>query len=118
MILMKRDLQLKGDIYLPQIVSAYIDGRINARTIHNAKLIDKIQNSEIYNRILSEKYSSLKGMEKSEIIISLLSTLINTQFRYCDYDMMDRLNEEIEIDFDTLSQEFLDFVNRIWYDYK
>ena len=113
MILMKRDLQLKGDIYLPQIVSAYIDGRINARTIHNAKLIDKIQNSEIYNRILSEKYSSLKGMEKSEIIISLLSTLINTQFRYCDYDMMDRLNEEIEIDFDTLSQEFLDFVNRI-----
>ena len=113
LILMKRDLQLKGDVYLPQIVSAYIDGRINARTIHNAKLIDKIQNSEIYNRILSEKYSSLKGMEKSEIIISLLSTLINTQFRYCDYDMMDRLNEEIEIDFDTLSQEFLDFVNRI-----
>lgn len=113
MILMKRALQIKGDIYLPQILSAGIDGRINARTIHNSKLIDKIVSSEVYSQILSQKYSALQGMEKSEIIISILSTLLNTQFLYCDYDMRNKLGQEINVDFDILSQEFLDFVNRI-----
>ena len=113
MILMKHALQLRGDIYLPQILSGGISGRINARTIHNSKLLDKITESEVYKNIIKEKYSSLSGMGKSDIIISLLSMLINTQFTSCDYDLQEQLGQDIEVDFDMLSQEFLHFANQI-----
>lgn len=113
MILMKRALQLRGDIYLPQIISASICGRINSRTIHNSKLLEKIQTSEMYRQLLSKKYRTLSKMEKSDIIISTLSTLINTQFLYCDYDMDDMLGQEIEIDFDILCQEYMSFVAQV-----
>lgn len=113
MILMKRVLEIRGDIYLPQILSADISGRINARTIHNSKLLEKITSSEAYDRMIKDKYSTLNGMGKSDVIISLLSTLINTQFTYCDYDIQEKFGQEIEVDFDTLSQEFLSFVNQI-----
>lgn len=113
LILMKRALEFKGDIYLPQIVSAGISGRINSRTIHNSRLLDKIQSSESYQSLIEKKYSTLNGMGKSDVIISLLSTLINTQFTYCDYDLEDKYTKEIEIDFDKLSQEFLSFISEI-----
>lgn len=113
MILMKRALQMKGDIYLPQIISASICGRINSRTIHNQRLLEKIQTSEMFNTLISKKYATLKRMEKADVIIATLSTLINTQFLYCDYDMDDMLGQEIEIDFDILSQEYLSFVAQV-----
>lgn len=113
MILMKHSLQLRGDIYLPQIISGGISGRINARTIHNSKLLDKIVQSEVYQTIIHEKYSSLEGMGKADVIISQLSMLINTQFTYCDYDLQERLGTDIEVDFDILAQEFLHFANQI-----
>lgn len=113
MILMKRALQIKGDIFLPQIISADVSGRINSRTIHNSKLLSKIENSEPYKQLVKDKYSTLQGMGKSDIIIQLLSSLINTQFTVCDYDLKDRFGEEINIDFDMLSQEYLDFINQI-----
>ena len=113
MILMKRALQIRGDIWLPQIISGGISGKINARTIHNAKLIEKIQNSEVYQDLVKNKYSTLQSMGKSDAIIGLLSTLLNTQFTYCDFDMFDKYKQDIEVDFDQLAQEFLDFVNMI-----
>ena len=113
MILMKRTLQIRGDVWMPQIISAGISGKINARTIHNAKLIEKIQNSELYQDLVQTKYSTLQSMGKSDVIIGLLSTLLNTQFTYCDFDMFDKYKQDIEADFDQLAQEFLDFVNMI-----
>ena len=55
----------------------------------------------------------LYGMGKSDIIINLLSALINTEFLYCDYDVQEKLGKPIEINFDALCQEFLNFVNQI-----
>lgn len=113
MILMKKALELNGDIWIPQILSADIEGRINARTIHNTKMIDKVESSEAYQRMLNDKYAALKGMNKQNIIINLLSTLLNTQFLYCDYDTQDMNGTIIEPDFDQLCQEFLDFINLV-----
>ena len=113
MILMKKALELNGDLWLPQILSADIEGRINARTIHNTKLIDKVEASEAYNKMLTDKYSALKGMNKQNIILNLLSTLLNTQFKYCDYDTQEINGTVIEPDFDQLCQEFIDFINII-----
>lgn len=112
MILMKRALEMNGDIWLSQIVSADIEGRINARTIHNTKMIEKVENSETYKKMIDDKYAALKGMNKQNIIINILSTLLNTQFKYCEYDN-DNNGQLIEPDFDQLCQEFLDFINLI-----
>lgn len=113
MILLKKELELRGCVYLNQIISANINGRVNTRTIRNSKFIDKIQSST-YKKLVENKYPKLQsGGKNSDIIISLLSTLINTQFTFVDYDNPDMLGEEIEVNLDVLSQEFLDFVNRI-----
>jgi len=113
MILMKKALEMNGDIWLPQILSADIEGRINARTIHNNKLIEKIESSETYQRMLDDKYVAIKGMNKQNLILNILSTLLNTQFTYCDYEIQDRNGQPIKPDFDQLGQEFLDFINLI-----
>ena len=52
-------------------------------------------------------------MGKGDLIINILSTLINTEFTYVDYDNPELTGEPIEMDLDILSQEFLDFVNQI-----
>jgi hypothetical protein len=113
MILMKKALEINGSIWIPQILSADIEGRINARTIHNTKMIEKVENSEAYQKMLNDKYAALKGLNKQNVIINLLSTLLNTQFTYCDYDMQDLNGKPIEPDFDQLCQEFIDFINLI-----
>ena len=110
---MKKALEMNGDIWLPQILSADIEGRINARTIHNNKLIEKIESSETYQRMLDDKYVAIKGMNKQNLILNILSTLLNTQFTYCDYEIQDRNGQPIKPDFDQLGQEFLDFINLI-----
>ena len=113
MILMKKALEMNGAIWIPQILSADIEGRINARTIHNTKLIEKVESSEAYQKMLNDKYAALKGMNKQNIIINLLSTLLNTQFNYCDYDMQDMNGQPIKPDFDQLCKEFINFINII-----
>ena len=104
---------MTGAIWIPQILSADIEGRINARTIHNTKLIEKVESSESYQKMLNDKYAALKGMNKQNIIINLLSTLLNTQFNYCDYDTQDLNGTPIKPDFDQLCQEFINFINII-----
>lgn len=113
MILMKRVLEAREDVYLPQIISANINGKINSRTIHNSKFLTRIQQSSVYKNLVKNKYSTLAGIGKSDIIINLLSVLINTSFTYCDYDVMEDTGKTIEINADYLSQEFLDFINQI-----
>lgn len=113
MILLKKELRLRGNIYLDQIISANIDGRINVRTIHNSKFLEKVQTSAIYTNLIENKYSNLEKAGKGDIIINLLSSLINTHFTIVDYDNPDLLGEQLEINLDILSQEFLDFINRI-----
>ena len=113
MILMKKALELNGHVWLPQILSADIVGRINARTIHNSKMIEKVESSEAYQKLLNDKYAALQGMNKQNIIINMLSTLLNTQFKYCDYDTQDLNGQIIKPDFDQLCEEFINFIGII-----
>lgn len=113
MILMKRKLEFSGYRYLNQIITAKVEGRINSRTIHNAKFIEKVENSAIYQNIRNEKFKTINDLGKGDLIINILSTLVNTQFTYIDYDNPDLNGKVIEMDLDVLSQEFLDFVNQI-----
>ena len=113
MIIMKRKLAARGHYILSQLISANINGRINTRGIHNSKYNENIRNSPTFKNLIDEKYPSIGASNKDEKIIGILSTLINTQFLLVDYDAKDHMNQPIEPNYDTLTQEFLDFVNNI-----
>jgi hypothetical protein len=113
MILMKRRLAYNGFIFLSQIISANVDGRINNRMIHNNKMLDRTRNTDTYKNIVDQKYEVLRNSGKEDTVLALLSTLLNTSFLFVDYDEKDKLGQKIFMDYDSLSQEFLDFVNSI-----
>ena len=113
MVLMKRRLAYNGYIYLSQLISANIVGRVNTRLIHNNRVIERVRKSKTYKNLVDNKYPMLKKAGKEDLILSILSTLINTDFIFCDYDEPEKLGQPIYIDFDALAQEFLDFVNQI-----
>ena len=112
-ILLKKRLQYHGYIYLPQILTANIEGKLNTRTIRNNKFLTKVESSDVYQRLIKDKYSSLEDIGKPSLILNLLSTLLNTPFSFVDYHHLDKLGVTIEIDQDKVSDEFLHFINEI-----
>ena len=112
MILLKKKLQILGNIYLPQILSANIT-KLNSRTIQNSKFLSKIENSSTYQVLIKEKFNTLEELNKSNLILKILSTAINSTFTYVDYDNKDKLNQQIEINEDVLSDEILSLLNQI-----
>ena len=112
LIMLKKRLEYQGYVYLPQILSANIESRLNTRTIQNNKFLKKIQTSSIYQSITTDKYSTLEDIDKSNLILNLLSTIINTTFTFVDYDHQDKLGEPIIINQDVVSDEFLNFLNQ------
>ena len=61
---------------------------------------------------MEKKYSALKD-EKNSPVIALLSRIINTNWTIVDYDIPEHLGEPFELNNDTLSEEFLRFVDNI-----
>jgi hypothetical protein len=113
LILLKKRLRLQGMMYLPDILTSNIDGRLNARTIRNDKFLSKIEQTPLYRSIVDNKYSVLDDINKGDLIIGLLSTLINTKFTIVDYDNEDKLGETIEVNQDAISDEFLNYLNQL-----
>ena len=113
LIMLKKRLQYQNFIYLPQILTANIESRLNSRTIRNDKFLTKIETSAIYQSIISDKYSTLSDINKSDLILNLLSTLINTTFTFVDYDRQDMLGKPIEVNQDMVSDEFLNYLNQL-----
>jgi hypothetical protein len=113
LVLLKRKLQFQGLVYLPQIITGNVD-KLNKRVIQNAKFLSKIENSTIYQSLVNEKFSTLEELNKSNMILGLLSTIINTKFTIVDYDNPDKIGESLEIlNPDILSDEFLHFLNQL-----
>ena len=113
LIMLKKRLQYQGFIYFPQILTANMEGRLNSRTIRNDKFLTKIETSSIYQSIITDKYSTLIDVDKSDLILNLLSTIINTTFTFVDYDRPDMLGQTIELNQDVVSDEFLNFLNQL-----
>ena len=113
MIIMKKMLEAKGNLYMNQLITANVKGKSSARIIRNSKFLEKVMTSSIYEELMEKKYSSLVDEKGNSPVITLLSKLINTNWTFVDYDMKDKLGEDIELDNDVLSDEFLKFVNNI-----
>lgn len=113
LLLLKRRLQAQGAKYLPQILTGNIIGKLNTRTIQNTKFLIKIENSVVYQTLIKDKFSTLDELNKSNLILNLLSTILNTSFVKVDYDNPDELGKIIEINPDVVSDEFLNFINQL-----
>ena len=95
------------------ILTANIDGKLNSRTIRNDKFLTKIQTSDIYQSIMTNKYSILHDIGKDDLILKILSRMINTKFTVVNYDHPEQLGETIEVNQDIISEEFLNFLNQL-----
>jgi len=113
LILLKRKLQIQGNTYLPQVLTSNIEGKLNTRTIQNTKFLMKIENSSIYQSLMQDKFSTLEELKKSNLILNLLSTILNTTFTCVDYDNRDKLGTTLDINSDMISDEFLNFLNQL-----
>ena len=113
MIIMKKMLEAKGNLYMNQLITANVKGKSSARIIRNSKFLDKVMTSSIYEELMKEKYPSLIDEKNNSPVITLLSRLINTNWLCVDYDMQDKFGVDLELDNEILSAEFLKFVNNI-----
>jgi hypothetical protein len=113
LILLKLRLQLQGNVYLPQILTGNIQSKLNTRTIQNTKFLMKIENSSIYQTLMKDKFFTLDELKKSNLILNLLSTVLNTTFTFVDYNSPEILGDKIEINSDIVSDEFLNFLNQL-----
>ena len=76
LVIMKHTLEAKGCIYLNQVITANIAGKINTRTIRNTKYLTKVRESSVHKNTLKKKYRDLinariDGMSYKEIASKL-----------------------------------------------
>lgn len=114
LIYMKKILMLYKMPLLAQICTSNICGKYKDSIIKNAKLIERITSSNIYQQIIKKKYSYVFELQsKEDPILKMLSNIIN-----CSYEFVD-MNEEIngykltDIDMDDIVNEFLQFLSII-----
>jgi len=112
-VIMKKRLQMQNYVFLPQLLTANIDSKLNSRTIRNDKFLSKIKTSSIYQTLISDKYCTLEDADKGDLILNILSTLINTTFTFVDYEHPEVLGQAIEVNQDMISEEYLNFLNQL-----
>lgn len=97
---------------LPYLLTGNVTDKINTRIIRNNKFIAKIEENDMYQELIREKYQLLESI-KPDIILSLLSSVINTRFTYVTYENQELLGTEITYSEDKISDELLFFMDMI-----
>ena len=109
LLILKKYLQLSGQEWLPQICTAILRGKYKENVIKNCKFVEKYKTSSLYQEI-SDKFKYAREVANEDPVITMLSTMINSQFTWVD------MNEEIDGDviddlpMDPLITEFLEFM--------
>lgn len=112
-IILKKRLLFQNYVYLPHILTANIDGRLCTRTIQNNKFTYKIQTSSLYMQMVNDKFDTLEDIGKSNLILAILSTILNSSFTLVDYERPDLYGKKLELNDDLVSEEFLSYINQI-----
>lgn len=94
---------------LPYMLTANVSDKVSTRTIRNNKFLAKLESTEDYQRLLHGKYRYVEEI-KPGYINSLLSSFINTEFRYVIAEAPMLLNEPIVYNEDKISDEILYFL--------
>lgn len=115
MVLLKRRLMYDKYIYLPQLISGNIDGKVNTRDIRNSKFINELESDPLYQELKNDTFKYVSAMQtNTDFMTSLLSPFINSKFTFVDYDVPYKIGEEIEIlNQYILKKEMSSFLNEI-----
>ena len=97
---------------LPYILTGNVTERVNTRVIRNQKFSSKIEESYLYLKLINEKYRYLNSIRQN-IILQLLSTMINTNFAYVTYENDQLTGKQIHYSDDQISDELMFFLNSI-----
>lgn len=97
---------------LPYILTGNIANKISTRTIRNNKFLSKLESSELYIKLTTQKYRRLEQIQPN-FIKSLISSFINTRFTYCAYEAPELLGTPIEYSEDKTADELLVFLDSI-----
>lgn len=107
LIYMKKYLQLRGMTLVPQLCTARVRGRYNESTIKNAKFIEKITTSSVWNNIIQKRFTYIGELNpKEHPIIKRLSSFVNSTFEFVDYNGPDDGLVCEEINQDQIISEF------------
>ena len=99
LVIMKKFLQMKGMVFIPQICTARANGNFRENTIKNIKFNESYENSALNKEILSGKFRYINDLgTKDHPLKKELSTIINSQFTWVDFDP--RINGIVENDID------------------
>lgn len=114
LLYMKKFLELKGMVILPQICTARVHGKFKENSIKNAKFLEKIISSSVYDNIISNKFKYIRELSiKEDPIIKKLSTIINSAFIFVDYNEEINGIDYIDVNVDIITDEFLLFLSII-----
>ena len=122
MLLLKKKLLIEAgydkdneeftDSILPYIITGNLEESVNTRLIRNNKFISKLQPNSMYQYLIDKKYRYIQEI-KPDVVLSLLSSIINTNFTYVVYEQPDLLGKPIEYNEDRISDELLFFLKNI-----
>lgn len=114
LIYMKKYLQLRGMVILPQLCTAKVKGKYKENVIKNSKFIKAIVTSSVWNDIIEREYTYVKELDQKENpIIKKLSSFINSTFEFVDYNEMINGMVYEEIDQEKIIEEFSLFLSII-----
>ena len=97
---------------LPYILTGNVSEKVNTRVIRNQKFSSKIEESYLYHKLIDQKYSYLNSIREN-IILQMLSALVNTNFTYVTYENQELTGNPIVYSDDQISDELLFFLNSI-----
>lgn len=107
LITLKKFLQMKGMILLPQICTATVRGKFKENTIKNRKFTEKYETSAMFEHELKEKFKYVEQLNPKESPTKkILSTMINSTFVWVDYESEINGKENAEIDIDLIINEY------------
>lgn len=104
--------ELGRETYLPYILTGNLDGKVTSKHIRNNKLMAKLEENPTYQYLIYEKYRELEEM-KPGYIKEMISTFLNTQFRYVVYEDPSLTGQLIEVPEEKLCDELLFFLKTI-----
>lgn len=110
-VILKKFLQLKGMIVLPQICTATVRGKFKENAIKNRRFNEKYENSTHFQHVLQEKFAYVEQLNPKESPTrKLLSTIINSTFIWVDPNEEINGKENDDVDIDVIIDEFETFL--------
>ena len=110
LVVLKKFLQMKGMVYLPQICTATIKGKFKENPIKNCKFVEKFTTTNAYPDV-KEKYKYVfEAYPKDDPLTKLISTMINSTFIWVDPDIEPESEKTEYIPMDELIEEYQQFL--------